>query len=105
MKRIAHPSTLDRFGSFTRLDSIDHLDLITAKYIKRTESALHVISWKVFGKKSVLTALVPRKPVVLSVSSINIDQRVVENTSVEDQDNSSTYKINDNTNEKVNFCE
>ena len=65
---------------------MDHLDLTIEKESK-TESALGAISGKTFDKGSVLTALVPKKPVGLSVSNINIDQRVVESTSVEDKNN------------------
>ena len=42
-------------------------------------------------------ALIPIKTVVLSVGSININQRIVENLSVEDKNNYSTYKTHDNT--------
>ena len=86
----------------TRLDDMDHLDLTKAKESRGTESALCAIPGKPFDKESVLTALVPNKSVALLV---NIDQRVVENASVEDQNNDSTYKVYDNTNEKVRFCE
>ena len=48
--------------------------------------------------KRLVTALVPKKSVAPSVGSINID-------SVEDKNNNSTYKIHDNTNEEVSFCE
>ena len=58
-----------------------------------------------FGKESVLTALVPKKPVALPVGRINIDQRAVENASMEDKNSNSTYKVDDNINEKVTLCE
>ena len=51
------------------MDNIDYLDLTIAKENRRTESALSTISGKSFGKESVLTALVPKKPVALSVDS------------------------------------
>ena len=43
-------------------------------------------------------ALVPKKPVALSIGSINV-------LSVEDKNKNSTYKIHHNTNEEVSFCE
>ena len=58
-----------------------------------------------FGKESVLTVLVPKKPVALPVGRINIDQRAVENASMEDKNSNSTYKVDDNINEKVTLCE
>ena len=64
------------------LDTVDRLDLINAKERRRTESAVCEISGKMFGKESVLTALVPNKPAALSVGIINVDQRVVENALV-----------------------
>ena len=69
----------------TRLDYMDPSHLTIAKARRRTKYALCAISEKTFGKKSVLTALVPKKPVALSVGNINIDQRVVENALVEDK--------------------
>ena len=63
----------------TRLDDMDHRDLTIVKQSRKTESSLCTISMKTFRKKSVLKALVPKKSVALSVSSIDIDQRVVEN--------------------------
>ena len=56
------------------------------------------------NEESVLTALIPKKPVALSIGRINIDQRVVENAIVEDNNKSSTYKIHHNINE-VSFSE
>ena len=35
---------------------------------------------------------------------MNIDQRVVENISVKDKINNSTYKIHGSTNDEVSFC-
>ena len=55
--------------------------------------------------KSVLMALIQKKPVALSVGSINIDQRVVENASVEDKNNNPTYKILHSNKEEVRFYE
>ena len=80
---------------------MDHLNLTIAK---ESRSAC-AISGKTFRKESVLTGLVSTKPVALSVDSINIDQRVVENASVQDKDNNLTYTIHGNANEKVSFCE
>ena len=50
-------------------------------------------------------ALIQKKPVALSVSSINIDQRVSENASVEDKNNNSTYKILHSNIVEVRFYE
>ena len=50
------------------------------------------------SRRLVKEALVPKKPVVLSVGSISIN-------SVEDKNNNSMYKIHDNTDEEVSFCE
>ena len=49
----------------------------------------------------------PNKPVALSVGSINLDQRVLQDVLVEHKNDSSTYKFHDyiNFNEKVGFCE
>ena len=76
---------------------MDYLDLTITKESRKTESALCAILGKTFGKESVVTALVPKKPVALTVSSINID-------SGENKNNSSTYKIY-NDSEDVSFCE
>ena len=54
---------------------------------------------KNIGRGSILTALVPKKPVALSIGSINVDQKVGENPSVEDKNKSLTYKIQENANE------
>ena len=81
-----------------------HLDLMMAK-CSRAESVLCAISGTKIGKESVLSSLMPKQSVVLSVGSINVNQTVVENTSVEDKNGSSTYKIHDCTNEKVSPCE
>ena len=66
-----------KLGSFsdhlTRLNNMDHFNLTIAKESGRTESALCTVSGKTFGKESVLTALVPKKPVALSVGIIKID--------------------------------
>ena len=75
-------SSLDyRAFSFqlTRLDSMEYLDLTIAKESRRTESALCAISGKKLGRESVLTALVPKKPVAQPVGSISVDQKVGEN--------------------------
>ena len=100
-------SSLD-VGTFsiqlTRLDSVDHLDLKIAKESRRTETALCAISGEKLGKESVLTALVPKKPVAQSLGSTNINQRVLENPLVEDKTKSLTYKIQESTNE-VSRCE
>ena len=59
---------------------MDHLDLTIAKYNRKTESALYAILGKTFGKELILTSSIPKKkPVVLSIGSINVDQGVVEN--------------------------
>ena len=58
----------------TRFDSIDYLDLTIAKESRRRESALCAISGGKFGKESVLTALVRKKLVALSVGSINVTE-------------------------------
>ena len=86
----------------TQLDNVDHLNLTIAK--ERTESSLCAISGKKFDKISAITALVSKKPVALSVGSINFDQRVVVNASIDDKSNNSTYKTH-NTKEDVSFCE
>ena len=95
-------SSLDRvllIIQLTRLDNMDHLNITIAKESGRAEFSLRAISGKTFGKESVRTVLVPEKPVALSVGSIDIDQRVVENALlVEDKNNSSTYKIHHITN-------
>ena len=71
---------LERFNiQLTRLDNMDYFGLTIAKQNKRTEFALCEISGKTFGKESILTALVPKKPVALSVGSMNINEKVVEN--------------------------
>ena len=64
-------TTLEQKGSYfdlgafnvqlTRLDSLEYLDLTTAKESRRTESALCAISGKIYLKEAVLTALVPNK--------------------------------------------
>ena len=84
---------------------MDHLNIMVVRECTRTESHLRAISGKPFGKKSVLTALVPTQPVALSVGIINVDQRVVQSAFVKDKakNNISTYKIH-NTNEDVSFC-
>ena len=91
----------------TRLDSMDHLDLTIVKESKIIRSAFCAISGDTFGKESVLTALVPKKSVAPSVGSINVDQRVIKNTLVEDKNEYSTYEyeIHENTNDKVSFRE
>ena len=53
------------------------------------------------GKQSVLAALILKNSLVLSVGSINVDQRVGENLLVEDKNKMSTHKIH----EEVSFCE
>ena len=53
-----------------------------------------------FIKESILTVLVSKKPVALSVGSINV---VMENSSVEVKNESLTYEIHGNTNEEVSF--
>ena len=59
---------------------MDHLNLTNAKENRKTKSALCAISGKTFGGESVLTALFSEHSVVvLSVGSINVEQRVVEN--------------------------
>ena len=87
------------FGAFsvqlTRLNNTKYLDLTTAT-CRGTESAPCSISGETFGKESVLPALVPKKPVSLSVSRIIID-------SVENKNSHSTFNIL-NTNEDVSFC-
>ena len=80
------------------MDRTDHLDVTIAKESKRAGSAFCTTFGKTSGKESVLTALVLQKPAALSVSNIMID-------SVEDKNSNSVYRIHDNTNEKVSFCE
>ena len=82
---------------------MDHLDL-TTKESKRKEFVLCAISGENLGKESVLTALVPKKPVALSVGSISVYQRDVGDPLVEDKNKRLTYKIHENNNE-VNFRE
>ena len=54
---------LGAFGvQLTRLDNMEYLNLIYAKESRRTESALFAISGVKFGRYSVLTTLVPKKP-------------------------------------------
>ena len=60
---------------------------------RRTESSLCAISGKKLGRKSVVTALVPKKPVSQPVGKINADQSVGENPEVEGKNKSLTYKI------------
>ena len=69
----------------TQFDSMDNLDLMIAKEKRKTESALCAISGKTFGKEFILTALVPKKPVAMSVGIINVDQKVVERALVKDK--------------------
>ena len=83
---------------------MDFLYLTIEEESRRTQSALWVVLGKTFVKESAQTAINPKKPVALSVASISIDQELVENASVEDTDNNSTYKIRSNTN-KVSSCE
>ena len=77
---------------------MDHLDLTVAKECRRTGFAFCAISGKTFGKESILTALVLKKPVALSVDSIIID-------SMKDKNDNLAYEIHDNADEKVSFCE
>ena len=71
---------LEAFGiQLTRLDRMDYLDLTIVKESGRTEPALCAISGEKFSRESVLTTLVPKKPITLLVGSINVDQSVVEN--------------------------
>ena len=64
------------FGAFSvqliRLDSMEYLDLTTAKESRRTASALCATSGKTFRKEAVLTALVPKKSVAQPVGTISI---------------------------------
>ena len=57
---------------------MDHLDSKIAKESRRKKSGLCTISGEKFSEESVLTTLVPKKYVALSVGSINVDQRFVE---------------------------
>ena len=99
IEKIGSSFDLESFSvQLIRLDDMDHLDLTVARENRRIESALCTISGKTLGKESVLTTLAPKKPVALSVSSINID-------SMEDKNNNSSYKKHDSTNEEVSFCE
>ena len=75
---------------WNRCDDMDYLDLTIATESRRTESVPCAILGKIFGNESVLTTLTPKKPVALSVGSIDVDQRVLENVSVEHKNNSST---------------
>ena len=74
-----------------------HLDLTVVKKSRRTESSLCAISGKTFGKVC-SNGYSSKKSVALSVGSINVD-------SVENKNNSSTFKIQGNTNEEVSFFE
>ena len=66
----------------TRSNNLDHLDLAISKESKRTESACCAISGKTFGNQTILTALVPQKPIALSSAvSMNIDQRALHDSS------------------------
>ena len=67
----------------TRFDIMNHLGLTIEKESRKTECALYAISGEMFSKECVLTTSTPNKYVALSVGSINIDKKVVENTSVE----------------------
>ena len=64
--------------SFSRFDNMDHLDLAIAKESKTIISALCTTSGKTLGNESVLTALMPKKPIVLSAIRINTDQGALE---------------------------
>ena len=72
-----------------RLDNKDYLNLTTAKKRRRIKSALCAISGEKLDKKYLLTALV-FKPVALSVESINIGYRIVENLLVKDKNKTLT---------------
>ena len=86
------------------MNNIDHFDLTIAEESRRTDSSFCAISGNTFGRESVLTYLVPYKPVAPSVGSINVVQRVVENPLVEGKNKILTYEIH-NTNEDVSFRE
>ena len=83
---------------------MEYHDLTITDESKRTESALCAVSGKKFGKESVLTALVPKTPVVLPVGSVNVDQRVVKIHKWGARTKFQRPKIH-NTNEDVSFCE
>ena len=68
---------------------MDHPDFTIAKERGKTESALSAILGRTFGNESVLTVLMPKETVALSAGSINIDQRIVEDVSVEDKNDNS----------------
>ena len=52
------------------------------------------------GTESVLTALVPKKPVAQPVASINVHQKIGETpAAVEDRNKTFTYRIQESTNE------
>ena len=59
---------------------MEYFDLTIARGSRRAESALCAISGKTFGRESVLTALVPKTPVAQPVGSINVDQKVGNNS-------------------------
>ena len=84
----------------TRLDNMDYLDLTIEKESRKTESALCAASGKTFGKESERTAFVLKNPVVLSMSSLNVNQRAIENPCVKDKNKILTYKIHG----EVSFC-
>ena len=69
---------------------MDYPDLTIATESRRTEYVPCAISGKMFGNESILTTLTQKKPVALSVGSIDVDQRVLENVSVEHKNNNST---------------
>ena len=58
---------------------IDHVDLTIAKESRKTESALCASSERAFGNETILTDIMPRKPITLSAVSIDIDQTALEN--------------------------
>ena len=62
------------------LDNMDHLDLTIAKKVEGQSLLFAHFKVKRFGKESVLTALVSKNHVALSVVIISVDQRVVEST-------------------------
>ena len=86
-----------------RFDNIDHLDRTIVKESRKTEPAFCAVSGKTFGKESVLTCSAPKKSTTVSIGSTNIDQRILENVSMKDKTNNSTYKVHDNTTEEVSF--
>ena len=86
------------------MDSLECLDLTTAKEGRRTESALCAILGKIFREEAVLTALVPVLSITQPVESCNVDQKIGGKPAVEDKNKSLTYKIQESANNNEISC-